>query len=244
MSIVHLLGPVFIRNVGGRNNGVANEDTRAEESLPSKVRVLLGVGLHADAKSVPNFDDAVTSCGDVSEFPVVELDGVLDVRAEYSFVVYDTKLATNAGHNVSKDSAIWVLPVATLERDISAGASTRLDDTEVTSVDLNVRSEHELQFGGRGRSGRRILSGGSGGIDHSDESATMKYKAVGGVRTSLHWGIANSEKGPLKGFMTPVSSFKMVIGTSMIDPYNLPGAATHEISRKPGILTLNKGTAL
>lgn len=62
-----------------------------------------------------------------------------------------------------------------LERDISAGASTRLDEAEVTSVDLNVRSEHELQFGGRGRSGRRILCGG---IDHSDESATTKYKAV------------------------------------------------------------------
>ena len=62
-----------------------------------------------------------------------------------------------------------------LERYIRAGAGGRLDEAEVTSVDLNVRSEHELQLRGRGRSGRRILSGG---IDHGDENATTKYKTV------------------------------------------------------------------
>lgn len=36
-------------------------------------------GWYLHIKSVANFDDAVASCGDVSEFAVVELDGVFDI---------------------------------------------------------------------------------------------------------------------------------------------------------------------
>ena len=78
--------------------------------------------------------------------------------------------ATAVKHKFGTHALVNRVLHSPFEGDISTGASTRLDEAEGASIDLDIRGECELQFGCRRRSGGRILSG----IDHGCKRGSIK----------------------------------------------------------------------